>query len=196
MRVIRVTLEGRLVRLEPLSFSHVPGLWEAGSDPAIWRLGLEPVESAEEMREYVARALQMQEQGTALPFATVLRADGRLVGSTRFGNIDRENRHVEIGWTWIAPRWQRTAVNTEAKLLMLGHAFEEWRCLRVELKTDVLNERSRSAILRLGAREEGIFRKHAVARSGRVRDSIFYSIIDEEWPSVREGLERKLAERP
>jgi RimJ/RimL family protein N-acetyltransferase len=126
----------------------------------------------------------------------VLRADGRIVGSTRFGNIDRENRHTEIGWTWIAPAWQRTAVNTEAKLLMLRHAFEEWKCIRVELKTDVLNERSRSAIVRLGAREEGVFRKHLIARGGRVRDSIFYSIIDEEWPSVRERLERRLAAPP
>jgi RimJ/RimL family protein N-acetyltransferase len=196
LKVVPLTLEGRVVRLEPLSLAHVSGLWEAGSDPEIWRLGLEPVGSEEEMRDYVARALRMQEQGTSLPFATVLRAEGRVVGSTRFGNIDRENRHVEIGWTWIGPRWQRTAVNTEAKLLMLRHAFEEWKCLRVELKTDVLNERSRSAIVRLGAREEGVFRKHLVARGGRVRDSIFYSIIDEEWPSVRERLERRLAGPP
>ena len=196
MKVVPATLEGRVVRLEPLTLDHVPGLWEAGSDPAIWRLGLEPVQSAEEMRDYVARALRAQEQGAALPFATVLRSEGRVVGSTRFGNIDPVHRHVEIGWTWIAPRWQRTAVNTEAKLLMLRHAFEDWKCLRVELKTDVLNERSRAAILRLGAKEEGVFRKHAIAPTGRVRDSIFYSIIDEEWPSVRARLEGALAAGP
>ena len=189
MNVVPTTLEGRVVRLEPLTPAHAPGLWEAGSDPAIWRLGLEPVQSAEEMREYVARAL---EQSAALPFATVLRSEGRVVGSTRFGNIDPVHRHAEIGWTWIGPRWQRTAVNTEAKLLMLRHAFEDWGCLRVELKTDVLNERSRAAIQRLGAKEEGVFRRHLIARTGRVRDSIFYSIIDEEWPSVRERLEGML----
>src|SRR4030095_9518856 len=118
--------------------------------------------SPEEMRAYVEAALGEQARGVSLPFVTIEKSSGRVVGSTRFGNIDRENRHVEIGWTWIGREWQRTAVNTEAKYLMLRHAFESLECLRVELKTDSLNERSRNAILRLGAKEEGIFRNHMV----------------------------------
>jgi RimJ/RimL family protein N-acetyltransferase len=193
LKVARLTLEGRVVRLEPLTLGHVDGLWTAGADPEVWRFTLEPLRSREDMKGYVERALQAEHDGSALPFATVLRAENRVIGSTRFGNIDPENRHVEIGWTWIGTLWQRTAVNTEAKYLMLGHAFEEWGCIRVEFKTDVLNRASRQAILRLGAKEEGIFRKHLIARSGRVRDSAYYSIIDEEWPSVRARLEEKLS---
>ena len=120
-----------------------------------------------------------------MPFATVERNSKKIVGSTRFMNIDAMNRHVEIGSTWIAPPWQRTAVNTEAKYLMLRHAFETWKCMRVEFKTDLMNERSRRAILRLGAKEEGTFRKHMVTWSGRIRDSVYFSIIDTEWPEVK-----------
>ena len=121
----------------------------------------------------------------SVAFATVLRESGEIVGSTRFMNIDPTNRHVEIGSTWIVPAWQRTAVNTEAKYLMLRHAFESWKCLRVELKTDALNQQSRKAILRLGAKEEGRFRKHVITWSGRVRDSVYFSIIDTEWPEIK-----------
>jgi RimJ/RimL family protein N-acetyltransferase len=159
----------------------------------VWRWTSEAIRSREEMRGYIGRALAAEREGSALPFATVLRGEGRAVGSTRFGSIDMANRHVEIGWTWIGCPWQRTIVNTEAKYLMLRHAFEDLRCLRVEFKTDVLNERSRKAILRLGAKEEGTFRNHIVTESGRIRDSVFYSIIEAEWPSVRERLERRLA---
>ena len=127
-----------------------------------------------------------------MPFATVERNSKKIVGSTRFMNIDAMNRHVEIGSTWIAPPWQRTAVNTEAKYLMLRHAFETWKCMRVEFKTDLMNERSRRAILRLGAKEEGTFRKHMVTWSGRIRDSVYFSIIDTEWPEVKARLEAKL----
>jgi N-acetyltransferase len=116
-----------------------------------------------------------------------------VIGSTRFMNIDRVNRRVEIGSTWIAPRWQRTAVNTEAKFLMLRHAFEEWKCVRVELKTDVLNQKSRNAILRIGAKEEGILRKHVITWTGRVRDSVYFSILDTEWPEVKTRLESRVA---
>jgi RimJ/RimL family protein N-acetyltransferase len=195
VRVEEVTLEGRVVRLEPLRADHLDGLWAAGSDPEVWKLSTDFMRSREDMEAYLERALHAARQGAALPFATVLKAEGRVVGSTRFANIDGENRRAEIGWTWIGRPWQRTAVNTEAKYLMLRHAFEEWGCLRVELKTDALNERSRNAILRLGAKQEGIFRKHMVARSGRLRDSVFYSIIDEEWPSVRARLEASLSAR-
>ena len=123
---------------------------------------------------------------------TVEKSTGTIVGSTRFGNIDRHNRRVEIGWTWINPRWQRTAINTEAKFLMLRHAFETWRCVRVELKTDVLNEKSRAAILRLGAEQEGVLRQHQITDSGRFRDTVYFSIIDTEWEAVKKVLLSRL----
>jgi RimJ/RimL family protein N-acetyltransferase len=144
------------------------------------------------MTAYVRSALADRERGLALPFVTCLKPDGKVIGSTRFGNIDTANRKAEIGWTWIAPRWQRTAVNTEAKMLMLTHAFEVWNCIRVEFKTDALNERSRDAILRIGARQEGILRNHMVTDSGRFRDSVYFSIIESEWPAVKSALQNKL----
>jgi N-acetyltransferase len=148
------------------------------------------------MHTYMRTALQWQRDGTALPFATVESASDRVVGSTRFMNIDRPNRHVEIGATWVSRPWQRTAVNTEAKYLMLRHAFEALGCIRVELKTDSLNETSRNAILRLGAKEEGIFRNHMICYGGRIRHSAWYSIIDSEWPEVKARLEAKLKRSP
>jgi N-acetyltransferase len=193
MNIEPVTLEGRHVRLEPLSLLHHEGLTEVGLDESIWRWNPTPVRNGDDMRAYIEDALALQERGLALPFATVERSSGRTVGSTRFGNIDVLNRRVEIGWTWIAPQWQRTAVNTEAKYLMLTHAFERLGCMRVELKTDSLNERSRNAILRLGAKEEGTFRNHMVTSTGRIRHSVYFSIIDTEWPEVKAGLEEKLA---
>ena len=137
-------------------------------------------------------ALREQAEGRALPFATVARAGGKVAGSTRFGSIDRSHRRVEIGWTWLGRAWQRTPVNTEAKLLMLAHAFECWGCIRVEFKTDALNQASRAAIVRLGAREEGVFRKHMITESGRRRDTVYYSIVDEEWPALKARLEARL----
>jgi RimJ/RimL family protein N-acetyltransferase len=149
------------------------------------------------MEDYIRTALAEQAQGISLPFGTVHKPSGRTVGSTRFGNIDRENRRVEIGWTWIGRPWQRTAVNTEAKYLMLRHAFEVWDCLRVEFKTDRLNEQSRRALLRIGAKEEGMLRSHMITATGRVRDSVYFSIIAAEWPEARARLEEKLrAQRP
>jgi RimJ/RimL family protein N-acetyltransferase len=145
------------------------------------------------MLAYVRNALEQQAAGSAVPFATVERASDRVVGSTRYMSIDVPNRHVEIGSTWIGKAWQRTAVNTEAKYLMLRHAFENLGAVRVELKTDFFNERSRNAILRIGAKQEGIFRKHMLTWSGRWRDSVYFSIIDEEWPAVKRALEGKLA---
>jgi N-acetyltransferase len=188
-----VTLEGQSVRLEPLSFSHHAGLCDVGLAEELWRWIPQPVRTPEEMREYIATALKSQTEGSALPFATVERATGKVIGSTRYGNIDRVNRHVEIGWTWLGSEWQRTAANTEAKFLMLRHAFETLGCLRVELKTDSLNERSRNAILRIGAKEEGIFRNHMITHSGRIRHSVYYSIIDSEWPAVKVCLIEKLS---
>src|SRR5260221_746865 len=189
MTVEPVVLEGQVIRMEPLTLDHHPALCEVGLDEEIWRWNTFPVRTPEEMRAYIETALAGQAQGMALPFATIERSSGKVVGSTRYGNIDKFNRHVEIGWTWIGGPWQRTAINTEAKYLMLRHAFETLGCLRVELKTDVLNEQSRNAILRLGAKQEGIFRNHMITGGGRIRDSVYFSIIDTEWPAVKANLE-------
>lgn len=193
MLVEPVTLEGQFVRLEPLSLEHHAGLSEIGLDEDLWRWNPTPVTTPEEMRVYIEEALEGQARGTFLPFATIEKSSGKVIGSTRYGNIDRQHTRVEIGWTWIARPWQRTAVNTEAKYLMLRHAFESLGCMRVELKTDSLNERSRNAILRLGAKEEGTFRNHMVTSTGRIRHSVYFSIIDSEWPEVKAGLEEKLS---
>lgn len=184
-----VTLEGRIVRLEPLSRDHLDGLLAVGLEPELWRLTMSRGRTPEEMRDYVEQALAEQRAGSAVPFATVERASGRVIGSTRFGNIAPAHRRVEIGWTWVAPAWQRTAVNTEAKYLMLRHAFEVWECIRVELKTSTLNERSRRAILRIGATEEGTLRQHMITPDGTFRDTVYFSIIDREWPDVKKRLE-------
>jgi RimJ/RimL family protein N-acetyltransferase len=192
MRIEPVTLEGRYVRLEPLSMEHHAGLCEVGLDEEIWRWTNSLVRTPEDMRRFIENALAAARAGTALPFATIDRASGRAVGSTRFGNIDRTHRRVEIGWTWVARPWQRTGINTEAKYLMLRHAFEVLGCIRVELKTDALNEQSRRAILRLGAKEEAILRRHMITESGRIRDTVYYSILDTEWPEVKAALEEKM----
>ena len=187
-----VTLEGRHVRLEPLSRNHHAGLCEVGLDEELWRWIPQPVRTPDDMHEYVALALKSQEDGSALPFATIDRASGIVIGSTRYGNIDRVNRRVEIGWTWLGVKWQRTAANTEVKFLMLRHAFETLGCMRVELKTDSLNEKSRNAILRIGAKEEGTFRNHMVTSTGRIRHSVYYSIVDSEWPAMKARLQERL----
>ncbi len=179
-----------------MTMEHHSGLTEVGLDPEIWQRAIAPIRTPEEMRSYMEAALHLHTEGTALPFVTIERSSGRIVGSTRFGNYDRPNHRVEIGWTWLAPPWQRTVTNTEAKYLMLTHAFERLGCVRVELKTDVLNDASRNAILRIGAKEEGIFRKHTLTWTGRYRDSIYYSILDEEWPQVKTHLETLLVRRP
>jgi len=191
-----IVLEGDFVRLEPMTLEHHAGLTAVGLDPEIWRFTLVVVQTPEEMRGYMDAALELQRGGAALPFVTIERSSGRIVGSTRFGNYDPANRRIEIGWTWIAPRWQRTAINTEAKYLMLSHAFEKLHCVRVELKTDVLNTRSRKAMLRIGAKEEGVLRKHSLVWDGRYRDSIYYSILDDEWATVKQELEKMLIRRP
>lgn len=148
--------------------------------------------SLEDFQTFNRQVLDEQSRGTSVPFATFERTSNHIAGTTRYMNMDLANRKVEIGSTWIAPRWQRTAVNTEAKYLMLRHAFEVWNCLRVELKTDALNQRSRRAILRLGAKEEGTLRKHMLAFDGRQRDSVYFSILDSEWPEVKTRLESNL----
>jgi RimJ/RimL family protein N-acetyltransferase len=192
MTVEECTLNGRTVRLEPLRRSHAPALWKAGSDPEVWRWTSARIASVEDMERYVADALREQQLGTALPFVTVV-ATGEVAGTTRFGNIVPAHRRVEIGWTFVSPSWQRTAVNTEAKYLMLRHAFEEWKCHRVELKTSHVNEKSRRAILRIGATQEGVFRKHMINDDGTIRDTVYFSITDDEWPQIKRRLEARLA---
>lgn len=195
MHLELIILQGTHVRLEPLSLDHLAGLCEVGLDPELWRWAPEPITTRAEMRTYVETALRWQDEGTALPFATVLDETDQVVGSTRFANIDREHKHMEIGWTWIGKPWQRTAVNTEAKYLMLRHAFETLGCIRVEFKTDSLNQQSRNALLRIGAIEEGTFRNHMITHNGRYRHSVYFSVIESEWPEVKKGLEERLAER-
>ena len=190
-----VALEGRYVRLEPLTKTHLAGLAEVGLDEEVWRWIPVAVRTVEEMAAYIETALQEQERGVSLPFALIEKATGRAIGSTRYGNIDRTHHRVEIGWTWVARDWQRTAMNTEAKYLLLEHAFETLGCIRVELKTDSLNKRSRVAILRIGAKEEGIFRNHMITSSGRLRHSVYFSIVDSEWPAVKARLESQLNAR-
>jgi N-acetyltransferase len=192
MVVNAVLLEGVHARLEPLAKAHLEGLALVGLDEELWRWIPTAVRTREEMAAYIETALNEQEKGASLPFAIVEKATGRAIGSTRYGNIDRTHHRVEIGWTWVAREWQRTAINTEGKYLLLRHAFETLGCMRVELKTDSLNERSRAAILRIGAREEGIFRNHMMTASGRIRHTVYFSIIDSEWPAVKAGLETKL----
>jgi N-acetyltransferase len=189
-----LTLEGRIVRLEPLRPEHATPLWDAAKDSLddLFRWIPYPMRTIEDLRQSVDRFLQEQERGLSVPFATVERSSSRIIGSTRFMNMDLLNRRVEIGSTWLVPAWQRTAVNTEAKYLMLRHAFEQWQCLRVELKTDSLNQQSRNAILRLGAKEEGTFRQHMVTWDGRRRHSVYFSILDSEWPEVKARLEDRL----
>lgn len=192
MVVAPVVLEGRHVRVEPLRDDQLAGLAAVGLDEELWRWIPAPVRTVEELAAYIATALREQAQGVSLPFALVERQTGRPIGSTRYSNIDRTHHRVEIGWTWVAREWQRTAINTEAKYLLLKHAFETLGCIRVELKTDSLNERSRAAILRIGAREEGIFRNHMITASGRIRHTVYFSIVDSEWPAVKARLEAKL----
>ena len=192
MLVSPVTLEGVHARLEPLAKTHLEGLTLVGLDEALWRWIPTPVRTHEEMSGYIEAALNEQERGVSMPFAIVEKATGRSIGSTRYGNIDRVHHRVEIGWTWVGTQWQRTAINTEAKFLFLRHAFESLGCIRVELKTDSLNERSRAAILRIGAKEEGIFRNHMITASGRVRHTVYFSIVDSEWPEVKTRLQAKL----
>lgn len=190
LKIAPVTLEGNVIRLESLRPDHIPLFWDnaKGDLESIFRWFPWSMRTVDDFRMYVDRVLLEQQAGLSAGFATVVRKSGEVVGSTRFMNIDDGNRRVEIGSTWIVPAWQKTGVNTEAKYLMLRHAFEHAGCLRVEFKTDALNLQSRAAILRLGAKEEGTFRRHVVTWSGRVRDSVYFSILDTEWPEIRANL--------
>jgi RimJ/RimL family protein N-acetyltransferase len=190
--VTPVTLEGRLVRLEPLSFEHLDGLAEVALDPAIWRWTTARPTDGAGLRDWLETALRNAAAGTEVPFATIERASGRPIGSTRYLSIVPEHRRLEIGWTWVAGPWQRHGANREAKYLQLRHAFEVLGANRVEFKTDSLNEKANPALLAIGATFEGTFRDHMVMPDGRLRHSNYYSVIVEEWPRVREALERSL----
>ncbi len=186
------TLTGQVVRLEPLAPDHLDGLWLASRDPRTWRwLSIVQPQTRAGLEEWLDAALA----GPDHPFATVLAASGEVVGSTRFLSIREPDRSVEIGWTWLATTAWGTGANVEAKLLMLEHAFERWQCRRVELKTDALNERSRGAMEAFGAVFEGVHRQHMLVRDGENRDSAWYSVLDSEWPAVRDGLRARLAAR-
>jgi RimJ/RimL family protein N-acetyltransferase len=189
-------LLGNVVRLEPMREAHLEALCAVGLDPDVTRFTPQPIRTKEQMADFVRSAIAARQARSAIPFVTVLLAGGSpgtVVGTTRFMSIDPVNRRMEIGSTWIGKAWQRTRVNTEAKYLMLGHAFEVLGCLRIEFKTDSLNVRSRAALLRIGAIQEGIFRSHVITAEGRVRHSVYFSITAEDWPAVRGRLEGLLA---
>ena len=195
-RLPPVCLTGRLVRLEPLSETHIPDLAEAGSDETIWQyMRYGKVTTPEKMRELVLQLLEWQANGTDLPFAVIHLSEGRAVGMTRYMNIQPENRNLEIGGTWYAAAYQRTGVNTECKYLLLGHAFEGLDCLRVQFRTDVRNLRSQQAIERLGAVPEGTLRCHMLLQDGTMRSSVIYSILKDEWPGVKARLEALMDEK-
>ena len=194
MKIEPVTLFGKTIRLDPLQLSHVPDLTIAGKDESIWRYMLYgTIRTEQQMRVWVEDMLARQAKGTDLPFAIILLAVGKAIGATRFMEIRPEHRGVEIGGTWIQPEYQRSSVNSESKYLLLKHAFENWGCIRVQFKTDVRNVVSQQAIERLGAMKEGIFRNHLITPEGILRDSVYYSIINTEWPAVKAKLERRLA---
>jgi RimJ/RimL family protein N-acetyltransferase len=193
MNIQPVVLTGHYVQLEPLSEEHIPDLTVAGQDESIWQYMLYGTIMTEEgMRAWVRDILNRQARGTDLPFAVIHLESRRAIGGTRFMDIRPQHRGVEIGGTWYATEYQRTVVNTECKYLLLCHAFDVWQCIRIQFKTDVRNERSQRALERIGAMREGILRNHMVLRDGTIRDSVYYSILDSEWPFVKRGLEEKL----
>lgn len=180
------------VRLEPLAREHAAGLRAAAADGELWKLWYTTVPGPDDTEAYIETALAMQAQGRALPFV-VLDAGGTIVGSTRFGNVEAAHRRVEIGWTWYARRVQRTALNSQAKRLLLGHAFGTLDCIAVELRTHWHNHRSREAIARLGAKQDGVLRNHMIMPDGGIRDTVVFSILAGEWPAVKQGLDARLA---
>ncbi len=189
-----VTLEGRRVTLEPLGPHHAADLFAVGQDEDIWRyLPAATPRTLTEMEAWAANALAVRDAGQMLPFAIVERATGHAVGSTRYLDYSAPDRHVEIGWTWLGRDWWRTPLNTECKYLLLRHAFETLGCIRVQLKTDVRNERSQRAIERIGGVREGVLRKAVIVpKDGHQRWSVYYSILDDEWPAVRARLEERM----
>ncbi|EHK64414.1 GNAT family N-acetyltransferase [Achromobacter arsenitoxydans] len=187
-----VTLSGDIVRLEPMAAAHAEELARIGLHPELWRLQPEPVATPDDMRRYVERALAGQRAGACLPFVIVQQGTGRIIGATRYMDIALAHKRLEIGGTWLTPASQRSGANTEAKFLLLQHAFETIGIMRVVFKTELSNTQSRQAILRIGGVEEGVFRKHLIAQSGRARDMVYFAILDEDWPSVKARLLARL----
>ena len=184
-----IVLDGDHVRLEPIELRHAADLYEAGNDESIWRYKWVPMpQSLDEVRQWTEAVTQSMARGNEIAYAIVSKTDQRAIGSTRYLNISPAHRMLEIGWTWIGTKYQRTAVNTECKYLLLTHAFEQLGAVRVQFKTDARNERSRRAIERLGAVKEGVLRKSHTTHTGHIRDSVYYSIIDDEWPAVKQRL--------
>jgi N-acetyltransferase len=189
-----VTLRGPHARLEPLSHDHVAGLTEAVKDGELWKLWYTAIPKAENMTKEIDRRLGLQAAGSMLPF-TVFDVDGTISGMTTYMNVDTPNRRVEIGSTWYARRVQRSAVNTQCKLLLLSHAFEKLDCIAVEFRTHFFNHQSRRGIERLGAKQDGILRSHQISPNGSLRDTVVYSIIASEWPTVKAHLNYQLHEK-
>ncbi|OGO64887.1 MAG: GNAT family N-acetyltransferase [Chloroflexi bacterium RBG_19FT_COMBO_47_9] len=196
MKIQTIILTGKVVRLEPLSESHVPDLTISGQDESIWQYMLyNTIHTEQQMRSWVLDLLDRQTKGTDLPFTVIHLDSGRAIGATRYLNIRPQDRALEIGGTWYAVEFQRTAVNTECKYLLLKHAFEGLKCIRVQFKTDLRNERSQRALERIGAVKEGILRSHIITPDGFIRDSVFYSVLASEWPVVKARLEEKLQKK-
>jgi RimJ/RimL family protein N-acetyltransferase len=191
---VETLLEGNRIVLRPLQYSDADALVHAAADGELWNLAVTIVPSSSTVDSYLKKALDGRDAGSVLPFVIVLKDTGKVIGSTRLWKVDRLNRKLEIGSSWIGASWQKTFVNTEAKYLMLRHAFEVLDCVRVQFTTDENNQQSRNAILRLGAHQEGIVRHERIMPDGRKRNSVRFSIIDDEWPRVRQDLQRKLAE--
>lgn len=183
-----VTLEGNLVRLEPLRRDHWEGLWEAGQFEQIWTYMSSKMSKPEDAQTFIELALKNQAEGTELPFVIVNKQTGKIIGSTRFLNLSHKDRGLEIGYTWLTPSVWKTAINTECKLLLLRHCFEDLGCIRVQLKTDSRNKNSQRAIARIGGTYEGVLRNHMILHDGYIRDSVYFSIVDREWPAVQEKL--------
>lgn len=189
---LNITLSSHRIRLRILTIEDSRDLVTAASDGELWNLPFTVVPSAETVNDYIQHALEGYQAGTVLPFVVEDIATGKIIGSTRFWKIDRKNLKLEIGSTWYSKSWQRTYANTEAKYLLLQYAFEELNCVRVQFTTDVLNEKSQNAILRIGAQKEGVVRNEQIMPNGRKRNSVRFSIIDEEWPSIKDNLIKKL----
>jgi RimJ/RimL family protein N-acetyltransferase len=188
----KVVLDGERVRLEPLENKHLSGLAEAITDGELWTIPVTFVPKPQDLGSFFEFADEAFQHDRELTFATIDKATGKIAGSTRFRCIELANRRAEIGFTFIGQSWQRTHINTEAKFLMLKHAFESWELNRVELLTDVLNTKSRNAIARIGAKEEGILRSHMVMRDGRIRDSVMFSVVRSEWAAVKTMLNKRM----
>ena len=184
-----LTLQGKHVSLEPLQQQHLADIAAAAADGQLWKLFFTSVPSPENTQNWLNIALDMQQQQKALPFIVREKASGQIVGATRYCNMDANNKRLEIGYTWYAQRVQRSPVNTECKLLLLGHAFEEFGCIAVEFRTDWFNQRSQAAIERLGAKRDGVLRNHMILPDGRIRDTVVYSILNSEWPGVKKNLQ-------